>query len=87
MALLLVPIYVTNHWILVSITGLSTCDIVLTLWDPKYKRKYFNVLAVLKEYLILEHTKKKMTDLDANFVLNVPENMPIQNNDLIILFI
>ena len=80
--LLLIPVYVTNHWILVTIENLNTERIQINLFDPKYKDRYASIRKEIKEFLEFDHLAKKGSRLWRQVCLSVKtDNVPVQKND------
>ena len=79
--LLLLPIHLTNHWVLVSVHGLDTGLVQIKLHDPKYKDRFSHVLDSVRDYLEVEHEEKMKEALNATVELIVEYNIPSQSND------
>ena len=80
--LLLVPIHLTNHWMLVSVENLYSTHISVKLYDPKYSDKYKFVLNEIHSFLEMEHSIKKGTQLQSDVSTTVEGcNIPLQQND------
>ena len=61
--LLVIPVYLSNHLILVTIENLNAATIHINLFDPKYMDIYSSVLKVDTEFLEVEHLGKKDSTL------------------------
>ena len=80
--LLLIPIYITNHWLLVTVEGLDSDVIEMHLYDAKYVHKYKYILKEIETFIKMEYLLKKKQNLPAVICsTSVGDIIPRQTND------
>ena len=80
--LLLIPIYVTNHWILATVEDLGCPIINVKLYDPKYNDRYSFVLKEVQCFLEMEYLAKRGISLTSVINLTMEgTHIPVQYND------